>query len=418
MASNQTIKFKKGTSFSTYEAGVVYFEDSTHLIKVGTGTNTCEIYSGVKSAEYDQNTKVLSIVNEAGQEILIDFKKVADASTVEDIDARLAVLEDVKILGHDLSTGLSVAQAKSDLGLGSAAYEDKEYFDVAGAAGAVLGVSTDASTAVTVYGVKKAAEAAASAAQTAQETADAKVASILAGQGIAVSGTTTPTVSAKLSQETGNQLEIKTDGLYMSVPAATDYSVTCSSTAGTGDILKVYTLTQCNQTIATINIPKDLVVTSGSVVEVGGVKYLRLVIANQDEPVDIPVADLCDVYTAATGAAKVQLSISSSNVISADIVAGSIAKTDLASAVQTSLGKADTAVQTVTGETAVTDSNYVAVSVEASQANGTVTLTSHANVTTKALASAASSSDGLATAYDVKTYVDEQIAAAQLKWEA
>lgn len=69
--------------------------------------------------------------------------------------------------------------------------------------------------------------------------------------------------------------------------------------------------------------------------------------------------------------------------------------------------KADSAVQSVSGETAVTNSNYVAVSVEAATSNNAVTLTSHANVTTQAVASAvAGTTDGLATAADVKSYVD------------
>lgn len=69
--------------------------------------------------------------------------------------------------------------------------------------------------------------------------------------------------------------------------------------------------------------------------------------------------------------------------------------------------KADSAIQSVTGETAVTNSNYVAVSVEAATSNNAVTLTSHANVTTQAVASSvAGTADGLATAADVKSYVD------------
>lgn len=74
--------------------------------------------------------------------------------------------------------------------------------------------------------------------------------------------------------------------------------------------------------------------------------------------------------------------------------------------------KADTAIQGVTGETAVTNSNYVAVSVEAAEDTNTheVTLSSHANVTTHAVANAAAgTADGLATAADVKNYVDTAV---------
>lgn len=71
--------------------------------------------------------------------------------------------------------------------------------------------------------------------------------------------------------------------------------------------------------------------------------------------------------------------------------------------------KADTAVQTVTGETAVANSNYVAVSVEAVKTGTDVALTSHANVTTHTVSDAVvGTADGLATAADVKSYVDGQ----------
>lgn len=78
---------------------------------------------------------------------------------------------------------------------------------------------------------------------------------------------------------------------------------------------------------------------------------------------------------------------------------------DFATAAQGAL--ADSAIQSVSGETAVSNSNYVAVSVEAATTGSAVALTSHANVTTHAVSSAvAGSADGLATAADVKSYVD------------
>lgn len=123
-----------------------------------------------------------------------------------------------------------------------------------------------------------------------------------------------------------------------------------------------YSFIQGIREIGKINIPKDLVVQSGTVetvTEAGkpyanakvGDKYIKLVIANQTEPIYIPANSLVDVYTAAGNAAEVQLSISDENVISATIVNGSITKTKLATAVQTSLGKADSALQEVTTPT-------------------------------------------------------------------
>ena len=73
--------------------------------------------------------------------------------------------------------------------------------------------------------------------------------------------------------------------------------VTIAEGAGTGNVLKTYTFTQNGETIGTINLAKDLVVSGGEIVVKDGVKYLSLSIANQETPVEIPVADLVDVYT-------------------------------------------------------------------------------------------------------------------------
>lgn len=118
--------------------------------------------------------------------------------------------------------------------------------------------------------------------------------------------------------------------------------VAAKETANAG-YLKSYTFTGPDGTPVDIDIPKDLVVTKGEVVKEGKDTFIQLAIANQDEPVKINVKDLVDVYTAQANAAQVQLAISGTNEISATIKPGSIAKTDLATAVQGSLDKADAA---------------------------------------------------------------------------
>ena len=82
--------------------------------------------------------------------------------------------------------------------------------------------------------------------------------------------------------------------------AITASALTISEAAGTGNILKTYTFTQNGATVGSINLAKDLVVSGGEIVEKAGVKYLSLSIANQEAPVEIPVADLVDVYTGST----------------------------------------------------------------------------------------------------------------------
>lgn len=109
------------------------------------------------------------------------------------------------------------------------------------------------------------------------------------------------------------------------------------------DVAKRYTVAQGGVTVGTIDIPKDLVVEKGSVVDVtfhdghywdgatnidaaidpegqhptGDLagKYIKLVIANSQElPLYIAAADLVDVYTEGNG-----IEISSANVISAKV---------------------------------------------------------------------------------------------------
>ena len=81
----------------------------------------------------------------------------------------------------------------------------------------------------------------------------------------------------------------------------------------TSGYLKTYILSQGEKVIGKIDIPKDLVVTSGSLVhgywsgdtftenEEGTDTAIKLVIANQEEPVYINTKDLVDYYTAGNG---------------------------------------------------------------------------------------------------------------------
>lgn len=99
--------------------------------------------------------------------------------------------------------------------------------------------------------------------------------------------------------------------------------------------LKSYTVKQGGTTIGVIDIPKDLVVVEGSVVvdpegqEAG--TYIKLVIANQDEPLYINVGTLVDIYKAKQNATQIQIAIdASTREISATIVAGSVGTDELA----------------------------------------------------------------------------------------
>lgn len=120
------------------------------------------------------------------------------------------------------------------------------------------------------------------------------------------------------------------DGLDNSIATAKSEAIaagalTIAESAGTGDILKSYTFTQNGANVGTINLAKDLVVSGGEIVEVEGVKYLRLTIANQESPVDIAVTDLVDVY-----GGSVYIEVGTDNTISVkfnDLDAALVAET-------------------------------------------------------------------------------------------
>lgn len=113
----------------------------------------------------------------------------------------------------------------------------------------------------------------------------------------------------------------------------TGSQVTIDTSVTTEGYLKSYTIKQGTTTVGTIDIPKELFVQSGEIVvdpdgQPAGT-YVKLIIANQEAPVYINVADLVDAYTAQASANQVQLAISDTNEISATIVAGSIGATEL-----------------------------------------------------------------------------------------
>lgn len=128
--------------------------------------------------------------------------------------------------------------------------------------------------------------------------------------------------------------------LYDSIAAGGTASVLTltKETTATKGYAHTYTLTQGTNTIGKIDIPKDLVVTGGEVVTataeapVNGAtsgEFIKLNIANQEEPLYINAAKLVDIYTAQKNAAQVQLAVVGGE-ISATIVAGSIGTAELA----------------------------------------------------------------------------------------
>ena len=198
--------------------------------------------------------------------------------------------------------------------------------------------------------------------------ANGKVSSVKATDAsVVIGGTATaPTVGVQLSKGEGNVLTLEADGLKVLVPEVTppEYSIVADSNPGA--FSAVYHLTKDGANVGSaINIPKDMVVKSGSVqnFESGelpeGVTtpgtYIVLVLANAtSDKLYIKVDDLIEYVTGGSGENDaIQINVTSdTHKVSASVKDGSLTLAMLSSAVQASLNKADSAVQSVAEGTA------------------------------------------------------------------
>lgn len=137
------------------------------------------------------------------------------------------------------------------------------------------------------------------------------------------------------------------DAKIAAIPAQTDYSVTVAESTPEG-YAKAYTFSQLGSTIATINIPKDMVVSSGSVVtdpkgQPAGT-YIKLVLANADNSeLFINVGDLIEYVTGGTATdGMITVSVDADHVATATINDGTVTLAKLETSIQTAIGKAHT----------------------------------------------------------------------------
>lgn len=224
-------------------------------------------------------------------------------------------------------------------------------YDIKGAADAVLGTPEDLSSQNTVYGVKKLVN----------ESLAGKVDSVGALDGsITVGGTAaSPTIGVKISEDSDNSLELAEDGLkVVSSGESTDYTVTITESTSE-EYSKIYNIQQTASGLNTfINIPKDMVVSSG-VVETKDTSgewglagtYLVLTLANAtNDKVYINVGNLIEYVTSgSTSEDQIQIAVSSDHKVTATLKDGSITLTQLDSTLQTSIGKITT-LETTVGE--------------------------------------------------------------------
>lgn len=198
--------------------------------------------------------------------------------------------------------------------------------------------------------------------------ANGKVSSVKATDAsVVIGGTATaPTIGVQLSKGEGNALTLEADGLKVLVPEVThpEYSIVADSNPGA--FSAVYHLTKDGANVGSaINIPKDMVVKSGSVetfksgelptgVNTPGT-YIVLVLANAtSDKLYIKVDELIEYVTGGSGENDaIQINVTSdTHKVSASVKDGSLTLAMLSSSVQASLNKADSAVQSVAEGTA------------------------------------------------------------------
>lgn len=234
------------------------------------------------------------------------------------------------------------------------------------------------------------------------------------------------TLTGLTTTEKGNLVGAINEVLQKVKDAATAAEITVEATTDS-TYAKVYTIKQNGTAKGTINIPKDMVVKSGTVQtnpddeHLGTFLVLTLANATEDK-VYINVGTLVDIYTPAAKATQVQLAINTTTrEISATIVAGSITAAELAANaittakiadgnvtlaklaadVQTSLGKANSAVQSIiegtTNGTISVDGTEVKVHGLSDAAFKAASEFEVAGAADKALQDAKSYADGLMT---------------------
>lgn len=265
-----------------------------------------------------------------------------------------------------------------------------------------------------------------------ETVAKARLESVEAGDNsVTIAGSATkPSVAVKVSKAAGNALSLADDGLKVEIPEVKvpKYSLVKDKTAAAGDVA-TYHLTKdgVNEGVA-INIPKDLVVASGSVEKFVAGKlpegvteagtYIQLNLANSDKPLYINVGQLIEYVTGGSGENDaIQINVTSdTHKVTANVKNGSLTKEMLAAGVVASLDKADTAVQTVaagdTNGTIKVDGKAVAVAGLQDAAYATVesiNATAQGYVTTAkaALEGTASDDENSTTIAGAKKYADK-----------
>lgn len=150
-----------------------------------------------------------------------------------------------------------------------------------------------------------------------------------------------PTIAVKLDTSADNALKLNENGLKVEIGAAPEYSI--KKAENSGDYAAIYNITKDGVIVGdSINIPKDMVVSSGEVVDVDGVANIKLVLANAtNDEIFIPVDSLIEYVTSGSATGDmVVINVSDDHKVTATITDGTITLAKLATDIQTAIGKA------------------------------------------------------------------------------
>lgn len=288
--------------------------------------------------DLDTAEEKIAALEEANAEGGAVAEKIADAQEAADNAAAAAKTADDKAVAAQkevdaLETVVSEYKTANDAAVKSAADAAKAAQDDVDALEEIVG---EVPTGETVVGMIGAAEQLAADAMT---EAGKKVASVAAGDAsVTIGGTSTaPTVAAKLSADADNALELVEDGLKVVIPAAAEYSIVKAEDSG--DYAAVYNLTKNGSIVgASINIPKDLVVKSGSVV---GDEIVLVLNDEANTEIKIPAASLIEYVTSGSATGDmVVINVSDDHKVTATITDGTVGIEKLTTDVQTKINKA------------------------------------------------------------------------------
>lgn len=283
------------------------------------------------------NTAAIAAINNSETGILKTAKDYTDALANGQVKTNKEAIEAI----NDSATGIEAVAKK---------YTDDEIYKVETTIGTIAEgetvvsliadakkAGTDAQSALDAY--KTTNDVAVAAAKKAGDDAQANVDALENVVGDMTSVKTTAKTVAGAVDELKDAID--------SAAEAGEVTINASATPTDG-YLKTYVFSQAGSEIGKIDIPKDLVVTAGEVVvDPDGMPagtYIKLTIANQDNPIFINVRDLVEDFTVASGATEVQLAVTAEREISATLVDGGVATAKIADGAVTTAKIADTSV--------------------------------------------------------------------------